>query len=418
MAQRDKAWESVWKSALDNKSITPPEEAWDNISRELDKPRRRYMQPVWWAAATVSIIAVAGILVTEHTPAEQGSEPSFKVEVGQTGKGAPLADGMVPDLPTIKDSKTDAAKPLSNSAKTTPVWWGEKSEDVAKTEDKKTGGNTADNKVVYDFIPGLIEGMKAVVFDLKLPEVREIWGVPMAYNPNKKTAKSGWYAGLDLSTGPSSGATGGTASADNLPSLQNNYSQVDNTSSSTTSSTSYGITVGKKLAKKIIFESGLSYSRLASTGTTNIVIASASGREAFNYNASRSEASLTTTTPYNVEHVHQFISIPVKAGYLILDRQWKMSVITGVAGDYFIKTHTADLSGNLQMYEANPATDPQWDSMTMSVIGEMNVSRQLGQHYFVAIRPQMRQSINDLSNTSTELRPFVFQVGIQLRYQF
>jgi hypothetical protein len=419
MAQRDKTWESAWKSAFDNKSVTPPKEVWDNIATELDKPRRRYMQPViWWAAAAISIIAVAGILLKERIPAgQQGMEP-FKVEIGQVGENRSLANAMVPEHPAAKDSKTGADKPLKNDNKVAPALWGEKKENIRNAENKKPNGNPADKNVVYDFIPGLIEGMKGVVSDLKLPEIREIWGVPMAYNTNKKTAKSGWYAGLDLSTGSSSGASDGSVSADRLAPLQSTFSQADNSSSSVTSSTSYGITVGKKVTKKIILESGISYSRLSSTGTTNIAMASVSGREAFNYNASTKDASLTTTSPYNVEHVHQFISIPVKAGYLILDRQWKISVNAGVAGDYFIKTHTADLSGNLQMYKANPATDPQWNSMSMSVLGEINVSRQLGRHYLIAVTPQMRHSVNDFSNTSTELRPSIFQVGIQLKYQF
>lgn len=422
MAQRDKTWESAWKSVFENKAVSPPEDAWDNISNELDKSRRRYMLPIWWAAATVSIIAVAGVLLTERIPADKHSAEEFQLEVEQNKEARPFAN-LAPDNSAVKPKNGDGNSVVGKDhiASAAKVGKKETPERMGSISSKSAGKNNE----IYDFIPGLVDGIKAVASDLKLPEVGEIWGVPMAYNGNKKRKTSNWYAGLDLSTGSSSVAADGSASANDMMPLTNSFSQADKASSDITStnnassSRSYGITVGKKFTNRLVLESGISYLRLSNSGTTNIAIASAAGREAFNYNAIRSEANvMTTNAPYAVENVHQFISIPLKAGYIFLDRQWKLSVSSGIAGDYFIKTHTADLSGDLQMYEANPSTDPLWNSVTMSVLGEMNVSRQLGPHYLLAITPQMRKSLNDLSNTRTELRPFVFQLGIQIKYQF
>ena len=423
MAQQDKTWESTWQSAMDKRSVTPPEEVWENIALELDRPKKRTLKPVWWVAATISIIAIGGILISETRTAEVAeivvSENSQTPSVSEDGLLANTAEpGMMPAIEEPDARGNESVRNVKDIV--APSLKHEQKINNLPSEKSPSPGNLAETreKPVHDFLPELVEHVKSVALGLKLPEFGEIWGVPVFNNSKRKKAGAEWYAGLNLATGSSSAGETGSSGNDMLIPLQNSYSGTDNSSSGFTSSTSYGITVGKKLTRKIILEGGLTYMRLQNTGTTNIAVASATKREAFNLNVRTSGSQLTSTAPYNVENVHQFISIPVKAGYLILDQKWKMSVNAGVAGDYFIKTHTEDLTGNLEMYETRPSTDPQWNSMTLSVLGEMNLSRELGNHYIIAVTPQVRQSLSDLSNTRTEFRPFIMQVGVQLKYRF
>ena len=54
---KTKNWTDSWKEQLDEYSVTPPPEVWEELSKEL-APRRIPLRKrtIWWAAACITLL--------------------------------------------------------------------------------------------------------------------------------------------------------------------------------------------------------------------------------------------------------------------------------------------------------------------------------------------------------------------------
>ena len=54
---KTKNWTDSWKEQLDEYSVTPPPEVWEELSKEL-APRRIsfWKRTIWWAAACITLL--------------------------------------------------------------------------------------------------------------------------------------------------------------------------------------------------------------------------------------------------------------------------------------------------------------------------------------------------------------------------
>lgn len=437
MAQQDKSWENSWKSAFEGKSVTPPAGAWENIEKELEEKKSTRIAPIWWsAAAAVGLLAISFIVVDNNFVSDlsSGQEISSQEKTDVTNKEKPgTSDDNFDDsqqgnsalsFNEEEEEKETVADPGAGDEDKSKVSSGNdsKPEDLQLLIAANGKAEVTEGINILEREPVEVEflaGLPAVVFEHKISEIPELWGVPV-YSNSRKIREKGWYAGVDLAKG-SSGADNGFSSGDQDFATPNSQLRSSYFSDSESGSTiTYGLSVGKKISKRIILESGVNYRRIESSSVSNIAYNSGGSRSVFNNNTAYSnDGSLESTSFYEMENVHQFISIPLKAGYLILDKKWKMSVNTGVAGDYFFKTSTHDTSGNFSSYETKPSRSDNWNSLSVSVLGEVNITRQIGEHYILSLTPQLRQALSDFSNSDRqELKPAIIQLGMQLQYKF
>ncbi|MGK7392237.1 MAG: hypothetical protein ACNS60_17930 [Candidatus Cyclobacteriaceae bacterium M2_1C_046] len=452
MAQQDKSWENSWQSAFEGKSVTPPAGAWENIEKELERKKSARIIPIWWsAAAAVALLIISFVIADNNFIGDLSSE---QVVSSQEEKNTTVQDkkeftdnnlnekqqqmsALSYDNEVEKEEElSEVYGPLAgDKGNSQEITGGAPGLDdnqpfVANKENRNqrealTAIEEAKGMGLYrePIEVGLIASLPAVVFDHELSEIPELWGVPVYFN-SKKSGMDEWYAGVDFSRGSAGSDYGFSSSGDglefsNIPDSQsgNNYYTSDTETGSTVT---YGISVGKKIAKRIVLESGLNYRRIETSTVSNVAYDQGGARSVYNESTSYAGAGqLTMTSFYEMENVHQFISIPLKAGYLILDKKWKMSVNTGLAGDYFFKTSTHDTSGNFESYETTPSESVYWNSLNLSVLGEVNITRQIGEHYIISVSPQLRQALSDFSNSERqELRPAIVQLGMQLQYKF
>lgn len=442
MAQQDKSFEGAWRSAFDHKSITPPVGVWENIENELDERNSKQVMPlVWRTAAAVSFLAVTIFIIQLAYNIREQNQIQVAVENkienegaknGENNESLAIDQGNIID----KEKGNRTSKSYINKNKIAEdknaLAYSEKENNqttginsIASKEDQTDSYTELlpEDNLTFLESPEYLAHLPAAELKIQLPEAREIWGVPVYYS-NKKSYSDEWFAGIDFAAG-SSGSGYNRFSGSNLEfAVDPDLNSADKTYSSdiqTGSTLAYGLAVGKKVSKRIILESGISYMKIETAGYSNITFESTDGsRAVVNAYTKYTEAGqISSTLRYEYANIHQFISIPLKAEFLILDKNWKISFGSGFAGNYFFKTMTQDVSGDLESYESNPSESALWNIFNVTLLGEVNFRRQLGDHYILSLSPQLRQALNDYSKSDrVELKPAIIQLGMQLKYKF
>ncbi len=128
----------------------------------------------------------------------------------------------------------------------------------------------------------------------------------------------------------------------------------------------------------------------------------------------------STTTPYNITSENEFVSVPVQAGYLFIDRKMGLQLNSGVSTDFFIRNTLSDPSGQRQSYSQSAGQDSPYRSVTFSGLLNSEVSYKLSNRYRVAVVPGFRYSFSPVlkSTSGSSGNPFVWDVGFRFRYIF
>jgi hypothetical protein len=242
-----------------------------------------------------------------------------------------------------------------------------------------------------------------------------------------KDNKENWWAGIGGSAGSYNSQGGGVTTVAPTSALTFNSNAPNSTSSAESnraasgSSYSYGMTFGKKIASRWVILSGVNYLNQSIAYNSNIAVVDASNQQkAFVADYSNQPLSIASTTPYEINSVNEFISIPLQGGYLLMDRKVGLQLNAGVASDIFYKNTLIDQSGRLPNYSENAGTNSSYQTFNWSGLVGTELSYKMAKHYRVSLVPGLRYSFNSVlkSSAGSSLSPMVWDVGFRFRYIF
>ncbi|MFM9837707.1 MAG: hypothetical protein ACKVOQ_05540 [Cyclobacteriaceae bacterium] len=242
----------------------------------------------------------------------------------------------------------------------------------------------------------------------------------------KKNEDENWWASVGGSAGsynPQSGTSG--TSATSLALKNQSFSALSSAPVSERAtigtSFSFGMTFGKKVAQRWVVLSGVNYLSQSIGYNSNIAVVDANNQsKAYAADLVAPSANVTSTSPYAINSVSEFVSIPLQTGYLIVDRKMGIQLNTGIATDFFIKNTLTDESGKFSSYSESAGNNSYYRTLNWTGLVGTEFSYKVAKHYRVSLVPGLRYSFNSVlkSSTGSSLNPMVWDVGFRFRYIF
>lgn len=265
--------------------------------------------------------------------------------------------------------------------------------------------------------------------------------VPVNLKSGKREVPPQLYAGLSFSTGIfdpkfEGGRVESLSSADlalyssMTARTSNAGNMAENTAISNESyqpdvSYAFGVNMGVRVAGRWVVRGGLGYVKANTIASTTAYIQDNANNEKFpvlkSINYQRDgvlEIRQTEVTQY--ANTFEFASIPVKAGYIVLDKKIDLILFGGVSSEFFIK-NTINQKDNLtNTYQSSPGDDSPYRSVYFNGSLSTALGYTVADHYRLSLEPGYRMALNSFTKDSFVLtgKPDAFYVNFGISYRF
>ncbi len=426
-------FEDSLKSAFEGAEVSPSEKVWANVELDLEKAsggqlKRNLLLFQLLAAASVAFAFGIGALYyldqpvnqDEHTkqaltkPSTTNSAELNKSVTGATDNNAGINNQKRTEEPVIQTlnntyvvKKDNNTIPSTTEAQTQHAWVTYK---VAKT-DLSSFTRTKTPTLILPKHEDPVEPDAGMLLLARLKDEEKRYQQEDKKTNSKENiwASVGFGAGSykpnvqSSNTNLESGVSAGTSSSE---------------SAVTGASYSVGLNVAGKISKRFIVQGGVSYltqnADFTSTATNHGAASlndyvKASNFESFNFES-----------PYTVTSSLQFVSIPVQAGYILVDRNFGVQLNGGVATDLFIRNTLTPQNDDYQKVTQSSGKDSPYRTVNFSGLLGTEFSYRVANHYRISLNPGLRYSLNSIykEEVAAEITPVTFDVSLRFRYIF
>jgi len=182
---------------------------------------------------------------------------------------------------------------------------------------------------------------------------------------------------------------------------------------------------GIKLGKKWALETGVSYTNVESTGDASINVLDIytidnsdfigpSGGSGFPVPSASRETSIEVRDDYDydvgIRSNVQFTSIPMQAGYFLVDKKMSLRLNVGLAANYFVGSQIKDSDQNI----INSSANNLYNDWSFDGLGGIELGYSIFNRFDVTLEPNYRHNLTPLSNSSNATNSrFVIQTGVR-----
>lgn len=446
-------FEDAWHKAFENAEQTPSENVWAGVEQGLNKSETLVMKGrvVFYqrlAAASVLFALLLGGLsayyITDLVNQQENilvhEDLNSSLRGGREGENTTspnAANGINSNTNKVAENNSNAnLSEVKSYNSSSGLMANYEHHDIIKSKEEKI---THDNQLNLQKIsdsndyPTVISLLPepSITLNGELKEVtivRKLPAIPADFMTSKKdkpTAESIW-ASLGASTGnysPTASLASGSASkayAQSPSGLSNSHGAYSTTASRGTSF-SVGMNLGKRISKRWLLQGGVTYLNQAIGYTSNYAVVDANNNvlaSVADYSSINSFSSLiAVSSPYEINSVNEYISVPVQAGYLLVDRKFGFQLNSGLSTDFFMKNTLTDKSGQMASFSSSAGNDSPYRTVSWSGLVGTELSYKIATQYRVSITPGLRYSINSvLKSDAVSSNPLVWDVGFRFRY--
>ncbi|HEY0656748.1 MAG TPA: outer membrane beta-barrel protein [Chryseosolibacter sp.] len=194
---------------------------------------------------------------------------------------------------------------------------------------------------------------------------------------------------------------------------------------------SVGANVGTRLSARWVFQGGVNYLTQSSDYTAHSAVindestmsfrpASINELDKLSTSDVPAEEKLVSTAPYNVNNNSRYLSIPLQAGYMVINKNFGLQLNAGVATDLFLQNTVSAEGGNLDKTSQGIGDDSPYRSVNLSGLAGTELSYRFSKNYRVAINPGLRYPFNSVykSEIAVKSTPITFDIGLRFGYIF
>ena len=443
-------FENKWRDAFADAEDEPNEALWLSVENSLAATdgivmRGRVVFYQRLAAASILIALLLGGLAVikwnsgleKSTLATSKQDENQRVDAKEqkaagNQSGNSSANNNINDkagnstINKLKLQNPLASRQAGNNVQATPIQVkangvSDKAERIQPLSDQKNSTEYTDREItlnnVFAYYDIKLKGKP--VFDHRTSN-KLVLSESVVLAKEKKEETDNWWAAIGGSAGAySQQSTVNGAAFSNLNSPTVASRSQSSTSSNVGSSFSFGMTMGKKISKRWTIMTGVNYLTQSVGYSSNQAI---NGTQAYlaDFSSQKSVSNPATnfTSSYNLNSVNEFVSIPLQAGYQLVQRKFGLQVNTGVASDIFLRNSLVDPSGKLATYTETAGQNSAYQSINWTGLLGTELSYKISSHYRFSLVPGMRYSFQSIVKPSvgSSINPLVWDIGFRLRY--
>jgi hypothetical protein len=366
---------------------------------------------------------------------QQGSQIGLVTSDNSNGENA-IASGTTPSAQKDQQEQQGAVQPSQTGLTTTGNPKGENAIASGATvaqQDQLLSISTSKG------LPALVRLEKVVFKPAPAPEadpvalmMARLAEKEKAMGEEEKKKKESTGEKLWTSVGLAAGGfntVNGSVSSNSMASLASSSIADDQAKPSGVVYT-IGVSVGTRLSNRWVLQGGVNYLNQSSNNTagglvgaanfSSLSVASVNTLEQLNSDAGKQDMRYVPTSPFNYNNALEFISVPVQAGYLLVNKKFGVQLNAGVSTDLFVQnTITPEVDGLEKTTQGSGENSP-YRTVNFSGLFGTEFSYRLGKHYRLAINPGVRYPFNSIykSDIGLEAMPLTFDVGLKFRYIF
>ena len=126
---------------------------------------------------------------------------------------------------------------------------------------------------------------------------------------------------------------------------------------------------------------------------------------------------VAVSSPYEINSVNEYLSVPIQAGYLLVDRKIGLQLNSGFSTDFFMQNTLTDKSGQMASFSSNAGNDSPYRTVSWAGLLGTELSYKIAAQYRISIAPGLRYSLNSvLKSDAASTNPLVWDVGFRFRY--
>lgn len=449
MEKAERTFEEQWRQALDKAEVEPPQQVWVAIDGQLANEQvAGYRKEAYFykrlAAACLLLFAIGGAYYwfngqsDVRAIAEVTKEEGITVASDQASRSELVAiaddeeraeqveaSASVPNIQskvTVNNS-TSSLRATSNQAISSP------GETVAPSKESS------------------IETSQLIALEAKntsFPSQVSPWksdhlyGVARTWEEvSKDKIVSPMWAGVSFSAGAFDPGFGGNSGNDLVFASQEDFNSLsaaqptqDQQSPVYTAGQSVagGINIGKKMSERIMLSGGLHYSSF-NTGSATSQLASDGLDNTFALTNETSDASLENALnqgalrydgrQVQLSNEFQYLTIPIKAGYVLLDKKFNITVNTGLSSNIRMNSKLV-ASGESEELSNDFSTSDSYESVYFNFLTSVEFGYIFKNHYQFMLEPNYNQALTDFTSSGNpnKAKPKNIGVSIGFRYNF
>ena len=456
-----KSFEEQWSEVFDAAEATPSEQVWTNIdgvlaNQEASKYRRGVVFYRWLAAASIVLATSLGFLLffqndtisTAETLSEQNDPastvPDKKMESANPNTTTITADNTgQDDIDQNKEGNADTTgsdeQLTQNNAMIANLDEDEQRQNNPQEQSTlSTTAPMANNEWTEDIlVVELLAMTSPLPTDMSSPETNiHMYNLPMALADISKPTPSSsqLWAGLGLSSGSFNPNVG-----NGTESLQANDAAFESDQERTLSNAlssgsedydpgiSYAIaaSAGWQFAPRWILTGGLQYQLSKSSTQTNRLIQNDLTEESFAPTSLGQVNSLTdasnlsvVNTDVNFNNNYQFLSIPIKIQYLILNQKFQLGVNTGLSTDIFLRNKVNESNNLVESFEQSSGDNSPYRRSFLSGILGVELGYNFLSNYYLTLEPSYRRSLNSFTRESATVNSNPSGLGLTIGFRY
>jgi len=186
---------------------------------------------------------------------------------------------------------------------------------------------------------------------------------------------------------------------------------------------SMGVSVGTRLSNRWVLQGGVNYQTQSSDYTANAVVGTSDLQEFYAAsvnNADKVDNRILSSDPYSVNNSLRFVTVPMQAGYMVVNKQFGVQLNAGLSTDLFLQNTITPEGGSLDKTTQGRGEESPYRSVNFSGLFGTELTYKIGNHYRVAVNPGLRYPLNSIykSDTGIDSAPLTFDVGLRFRYIF